>query len=133
MKVIVDTCVWSLALRRPGSQDNLETQTLINLINNFRVQMIGPIRQETLSGIASADQFTKLKTRLAAFPDLHIDSQDYEQAATFFNLCRKNGIQGSHTDFLICALAVNYKMLIFTTDKDFHSYEKILPIKLLSL
>ncbi len=129
MKVIVDTCIWSLALRRTNPQNNDVTEHLINLINDFRVQMIGPIRQEILSGISSSDQFTTLKTQLAAFPDLPIDSKDYEQAASFFNLCRKRGIQGSHTDFLICALAANYKMLIFTSDKDFNRYEKILPIK----
>jgi hypothetical protein len=29
-------------------------------------------------------------------------------AAQFFNLCRSRGIQGSNTDFLICACSVKW-------------------------
>jgi predicted nucleic acid-binding protein len=130
MKVIVDTCVWSPALRKPVEKNPILTQQLENLINDFRVQMIGPIRQELLSGIPTSDQFDKLKKNLGAFADLPISTDDYERAAVFFNLCRKKRIQGSHTDFLICALSVNHKMLIFTTDKDFYHYKKIIPIEL---
>lgn len=131
MKIIVDTCIWSLALRRQGNQKSPLVNDLINFINEFRVQMIGPIRQEILSGIATEQEFTKLKKYLTDFPDLFLNSSDYEQAASYFNLCRKNGIQGSHIDFLICSVAIKHKMQIFTTDKDFLSYKKILPISLI--
>ena len=83
------------------------------MIREGRVQMIGPIRQELLSGIKFAEQFKKLKKTLTYFPDLQIKSADYEKAAELFNLCRKSGIQGSNTDFLICAIAVNHNMTIF--------------------
>nr|AGS54022.1 PilT-like protein [uncultured bacterium contig00204]AGS54417.1 hypothetical protein [uncultured bacterium contig00180] len=51
-------------------------------------------------------------------------------AAEYSNICRKNGIQGSPTDFLLCAIACRYNMEIFTEDKDFLNYKKYLPIKL---
>jgi len=92
--------------------------------------MIGPIRQELLSGIKSTKQFALLKRKLSAFPDLPIQAKDYETAADFFNVCRKHGVRGSNTDFLICAVASNSNMEIFTTDKDFLRYKKYLPLQL---
>jgi predicted nucleic acid-binding protein len=104
LKVIVDTCVWSLALRRKTYSASPVAHELERLIKEFRVQMIGPIRQEILSGIRSKAQFNSLKDRLSNFPDVPVITEDYERAADFFNLCRAKGVQGSNTDFLICAV-----------------------------
>ncbi len=95
--------------------------------------MIGAIRQEILSGIRYLEQFNRLKERLQAFPNLDLREKDYELAAEFFNTCRSQGIQGSNTDFLICAAAVSRNYLIFTTDEDFEHFEAHIPIHLLSL
>ena len=130
MKIIVDTCIWSLALRRKNDNQLSEVQELKNLILDQRVQMIGPVRQELLSGIKSIRQFNTLKSYLFAFPDLLIRTQDYELAAEYFNTNRKYGIQGSNTDFLICALSHNYDMPVFTIDRDFTEYSKNIPIVL---
>jgi len=130
MKVIVDTCIWSLALRRDESKSNDLVDELSELISEVRVQLIGPIRQELLSGIKSKTQFNNLKKHLSAFPDLPLLSRDFELAAEFFNMARGKGIQGSNTDFIICSLAYSHKMSVFTTDKDFESYASVLPIKL---
>ena len=133
MKVIVDTCIWSLALRRGSSSRSPIVVELENLIKDFKVQMIGPIRQEILSGIRSQSQFKKLKKRLASFQDLPILTKDYEKAAEFCNLCMSKGIQGSNTDFLICAVATRNKFSLYTTDKDFQLFSKHIPIKLHSV
>lgn len=130
MKVIVDTCIWSYALRRDSQQQNHVVHELEELIGEIRVQLIGPVRQEILSGIKSNKQFQALKQNLKAFPDLEVTSDDYELAADFFNTARRKGIQGSNTDLLICALASRHKMSIFTTDNDFIHFEKHLPITL---
>jgi len=62
MKVLVDTCIWSLALRRKNhSATRIEIIELHELIKEVRVQLIGPVRQEILSGIKSKQQFSKLK------------------------------------------------------------------------
>jgi len=90
--------------------------------------MIGPIRQEILSGIRSKSQFKKLREHLESFPDLPILTEDYVTAAQFFNHCRSKGIQGSNTDFLICAVAVRNKFSIYTTDKDFELFSKYIQI-----
>ena len=107
-----------------------QAQELRQLIQDHRVQMIGPIRQEILSGIRNDSQFNKLKKHLESFPDLPILTNDYVRAAKFFNLCRSKGIQGSNTDFLICAVAVRNKLSIFSTDKDFELFSKHIKITL---
>jgi predicted nucleic acid-binding protein len=130
MKVLVDTSVWSLALRRNLPADGPEISELIELIREARVQMIGPVRQELLSGVKSQAQFHKLRNHLRPFPDFELTTRDYEHAAEFFNLCRSKGIQGSNTDFLICAIAAHHKLPIFTTDGDFTLFQIHLPITL---
>ncbi len=129
MKVLVDTSFWSLALRRSSLlKTRLSFMNWMNLINEVRVAIIGPIRQELLSGISSQAQFETLKGKLQAFEDLPLKQQDYEQAAVFYNICRKSGIQGSHVDFLICAVAAGREIPIFTSDKDFFLYAKHLDV-----
>jgi len=130
MKVIVDASVWSLALRREHEQAPAPVREILRLIHSHRVQLMGPIRQEILSGIRSDSQFIKLRMHLESFPDLPILTEDYVAAAQFFNRCRSKGVQGSNTDFLICAVALRNRFSIFTTDKDFQLFAKHIQIVL---
>jgi len=135
MNVLVDTSMWSLTFRRKKNQNPEElklTGELIELIREGRTIIIGPIRQELLSGIANKDQYLSLKAKLSAFEDIPIITHDYELAADFFNQCRQKGIQGSHIDFLICAVIHRNNIPIFTTDKDFERYSKHIEIALYS-
>lgn len=70
MKVLVDTCVWSLALRRSDASDGPEVFELMELVKELRVHLTGSVRQEILSGIKSTEQFTKLRDHIRPFPDL---------------------------------------------------------------
>lgn len=133
MKVIVDTSVCSLALRRQKQQNSLIVNRLRDLIADGRVVLLGAVRQEILSGIKYQEQFDKLRDRLRAFPDLKLDAEDYELAAEYFNICRRHGIQGANTDFLICATANRRNYEILTTDKDFINFSQYLPIVLTQL
>ena len=130
MKVIVDTSVWSLALRRSKDVEDKHVEELEELINEVRAQLIGPVRQELLNGIKSEKQYRVLKKHLRAFKDIALETEDYELAAEHFNTARKNGIQGSNTDFLLCAISVRHGMPIFTTDKDFINFQSVIPIEL---
>jgi predicted nucleic acid-binding protein len=131
MKVLVDTAVWSLALRRrnPAANESVRA-ALTSLVEEGRVVMIGPVRQEILSGIKEPAQFDRLREHFRVFPDIEIAQSDYEDAASFYNQCREKGIQGSNTDFLICAIAARNGLAIFTTDDDFTRFAKVLPILL---
>lgn len=130
MKVLVDTSIWSLALRRGSLKGHPLAKELAELIEEVRVQIIGPIRQELLSGIRSQKQFEKLRRHLSEFRDVALEAADFEKAAEFFNINRANGIQGSNTDFLICSVAYRRDMEIFTVDKDFERFQEYIPIKL---
>ena len=128
--VIVDTSVWSLALRRKQPSSDATTAELARLIDEGEALIAGPIRQELLSGVAAQPQFQLLRERLAAFPDLPIDTADYERAAMCFNQCRARGVQGSNTDYLICALALRLNLPVFSVDRDFGRYARVLGVRL---
>ncbi len=122
MKVLADSCVWSLMLRRRktavlNSEERFIHERLTEAIQDGRVVMIGPVRQEILSGIKHQDQFEKLRAALGAFPDAELTTSIYEEAARLFNLCRSRGVECGATDFLICALAIAKKWSILTNDQ----------------
>lgn len=132
MKVLVDTPIWSLAFRKKTADDadNISIRNLVDLIHDGRIAIIGSIRQEVLSGISDKNKFYELKNKMSAFSDYNIQTKDYEFAAECSNECRKNGIQGSHTDFLICSVALKNNWEIFTEDADFYEYKKYIPIRM---
>jgi predicted nucleic acid-binding protein len=135
MKILIDTPIWSKAFRRKKikSEDKSIVDSLKYLIDEFMEVIIGPIRQELLSGISDEVIFNDLKEKLKGFNDFPIETIDYELAAEYSNICRRNGIQGSNTDFLICAVAVRNNFEIFTMDDDFNQYKKYIPIKLFDI
>jgi hypothetical protein len=59
-----------------------------------------------------------------------VQTTAHERAAEFFNVCRSRGIQGSNTDFVICAVADRCGMAIPATDGDFPLFALHLPIQL---
>ena len=134
MMVLVDTPIWSLALRRRASHLSPAEAQLVaewrELVRQDRAVLLGIVRQEVLSGIASEQQYHRLRQALRAFADEPIVLNDYEQAAVCFNRCRAHGVQGSPIDFLICAIALRRGLPIFTTDADFIGYSRHLPIAL---
>ena len=132
MNVLVDTSVWSLALRRKGQNlkpsERQLVEELAELIREGRARVIGLVRQELLSGIKSTDQYEKLRNYLRSFPDEIVDTADYEQAAEAGNRCRAKGVVVSIVDILLCAVAMKREWAIFTTDPDFSNYSKVLPL-----
>ena len=132
--VLVDTSMWSLALRRrPADLDPTERAVVDEwaaLVRRGWVSMIGPIRQEILSGIRQTEVFRALQTTLADVPCLPISLGDYDRAAEFFNACRSNGITGGHGDMLICAASHRHRVALLTTDPDFARYARHVPFKL---
>lgn len=128
--VIVDTPIWSTALRRSGSAQPSVRNTLTTLIRSRGAILLGPIRQEILSGIKDKNQFEVMRSELQSFPDFSIVPEDYEEAAICFNRCRSQGIQGSNTDFLICAVSLRSKFEVFTNDRDFEKFASALDIHL---
>ncbi|MGO8818563.1 MAG: PIN domain-containing protein [Terriglobia bacterium] len=134
MNTLVDTSVWSLALRRQRRDLTAGEKSVVNeladLTREGRARIIGLIRQELLSGIRTPAQYKKLRVALRAFPDEPIATSDYEAAAGASNACRAKGIAASLVDALICQIAISREWNVFTTDSDFKTYATALPLKL---
>lgn len=131
--VIVDSDVWSEAFRKLTGEPSPEREMLAELVAAGRVQMLGCIRQEVLQGIKHAEVFGRIRQSLRPYPDWPVSTPEYELAAEFFNTCRSKGIQGSTTDFLICACSVTSGLPILTRDKDFQLYAQHLPLTLVQV
>ena len=121
MKVIVDTCVWSLSLRRSDkARLNAGEQRMLaelrQAIQGRRAAIIGPIRQEVLSGVRDRAVFAKTRELLDPFRDEEITPEDYVEAARLFNLCRDSGVECGAVDILICAVAFRLQCDILTSD-----------------
>ncbi len=121
MNVLVDTSVWSLALRRHAQDLSPAEVTVVGefteLIKEGRTRVIGA-------------HYEKLRAILRSFPDEPINMEDYETAAKLSNNCRSKGIAVSVPDMVICALALTRGWSVFTNDPDFENYKNILQIKL---
>jgi predicted nucleic acid-binding protein len=134
VNLLVDTSIWSLALRRKAHELNpverAAVAELTNLVKEGRARIIGLVRQELLSGIKTAGQYEKLRAVLRSFPDEPVSTADYEAAAKAGNECRARGVAVSVSDMLICAVAMARDWSIFAADPDFNSYARILPLKL---
>ena len=132
--VLVDTPVWSLSLRRRAidlsPSERRVTQSLYDLVRHSRVKLLGPTRQEVLSGIREESQFLRIRDHLRGFANVELDASDYEEAARASKQCRRHGIAGSPVDLLMCAVALRHGWQVFTTDRDFARYAEVLPIEL---
>ncbi len=134
MKVVVDTPVWSLALRRKRknlSPDEKQLdRELAELIRDGNAVIIGSVRQEVLSGLRDQAVFERLRAYLRSFQDEPLTVKDYEEAAHCNNRCRSAGVAGTAVDFLVCSVAIRRGFEIFPTDDDFGLYAEHLPIAL---
>jgi len=134
MNVLVDSNIWSIGLRRDHSRLN-ELQLLLKsefnqLFDNGDIVLIDPVRQEVLSGVKQKDHYDRLRIRLRSVPSEPLVMEDYEEAARIYNQCASMGIAAYSVDCLICAAALRNDWLIFTLDKDFGQFKKIVGLKL---
>jgi predicted nucleic acid-binding protein len=134
--ILIDTPVWSLALRRNpqdlSPRERQLKQLWYEIVDDGRAQLIGSVRQELLSGLREESQFQRLRDYLRDFPDTPMVTDDYEEAARASNRCRSVGIAASPVDMLMCAVARRHGWEILTADKVFSHYARVLEIRLLT-
>lgn len=134
MIVLVDTPIWSLALRRRAADLSAADKRLVaeweRLIRRRQVVVVGPVRQELLSGVRDPVVFERLRLKLRPFEDVPLTTEDFEEAARCYNRCRAGGVTGSAVDCLLCAVSIRLDLSVFTTDEDFRLFSKCLPIRL---
>ncbi len=131
MKILVDTSIWSLALRRQPGIVNPEAVVLKTLIEQGEdICLLGIILQEVLQGIKNPKDFHALKEYFEAFPLIGLTREDYIEAAELKNHLIKNGKQAGTIDALIASAAISYNCRLFTSDEDFGHIAKYSKLKL---
>lgn len=133
VRVVVDTSVLSLALRRRNSQHadvRLARTVVADLASRGDLILVPPVRQELLTGVRSRPEFVEMRNALRAFPDEPMSFRDYERAAEMSNIALSAGIRAAPTDLLICAVSEREAAGILATDRDFEHLQPILGIRL---
>ena len=127
MSLLVDTSVWSLALRRDRPSGR-EVDALRGGIERGEVVLTGIILQEILQGFPNAERTRRLADHLAPFPLLALHRGDYVYAAEIRNKCRAKGVAISTVDAQIAAAAINHRCALLTADADFAGRRASLPL-----
>jgi hypothetical protein len=134
VSVLVDTSIWSVALRRRRERLQTAERAAVTewsaLVREGRACLMGPIRQEILSGVRTDSQFDLLRTRLEPFPNLAVLDTDYVEAARLYNRCRRHGLSGTPIDLLICTVAIRLNLPVFSLDSDFYNAARWAPIRI---
>lgn len=132
MRVLVDTSVWSLAVRRKVKSPEPQAVQLRDLIAaGHSVFLTGIILTEVLSSIRHDEQMIKIRELLEAFPILELDRQGYAEAAQLSSRCRRKGVQASTIDSLIAQTAITHECFLLSADQDFQHIAQHCNLKLL--
>ena len=133
VNVLVDTSVWSLALRRDTPPDIKETQILARCLGRQDVLFTtGIILQELLQGFRGPKQRERLIEHFSSLPLIVPDLSDYIAAATLQTTCRGKGIQIGTIDALLAQLAIGHDLEFLTTDHDFSLMARHVPLRILT-
>lgn len=120
MTLLVDTSVWSLALRRDASASEPEVRQLKDaLLGDDVVVTSGLILQELLQGFSGPKSRAQIIERLAALPLLQPDRDDHVAAADLRDTCRRAGVQVGTIDALLAQLCIRHDLMLLSTDNDF--------------
>ncbi len=131
MSLLVDTSVWSLALRRDGSTSAPEVQALLDaLAGSDWVVTTGLVLQELLQGFHGPRAAAAIIERFAALPIIAPDRQDHIAAAEVRNTCRRAGVQVGTIDALLVQLCGRHDLTLLSTDQDFAHAARHVPFKL---
>jgi hypothetical protein len=130
MTLLVDTSVWSLALRRDRPSDHPVVATLRSALEGGEaVLLTGIVLQELLQGIRGPKGREALLERFAALPLVTPDRQDHVEAAALHTACRRKGLQVGTIDALLAQLCLRHDLTLLTTDGDFSGIAKVAPLR----
>jgi predicted nucleic acid-binding protein len=120
MTLLVDTSVWSLALRRDAESALPEVVQLKHaLFGSELVVGTGLVLQELLQGFSGPKARAQIVDRLGSLPLLQPDRDDHVDAAALRNTCRRAGVKLGTIDALLARLCIRHELTLLTTDKDF--------------
>ena len=130
MTLLVDTSVWSLALRRDAQVQAPEVQALIDALGGADVVVTtGLVLQELLQGFSGPKDASAIVERFGALALIRPERDDYIAAAGIRNTCRRSGVQIGTVDALIAQLCISNDLTLLTTDQDFTRAAKHCKLK----
>ena len=130
MTLMVDTSVWSLALRRDPISAAPQVRALRSALEGEEIVVTtGLVLQELLQGFAGPRARKDIIERFAALPLLGPDRQDHIDAAELRNSCRRAGVQVGTIDALLAQLCIRFDLTLLTTDNDFVHAAAHCPLK----
>jgi predicted nucleic acid-binding protein len=131
MTLLVDTSVWSLALRRDGAVTTPEVAALREAIEGSDVVVTtGLVLQELLQGFNGPKDRQAIMDRFGALPLIQPDREDHVAAAEVRNACRRSGVQMGTIDALLIQLCGRHDLTLLSADKDFSNAAAFVPFKL---
>jgi len=131
MSLLVDTSVWSLALRRDRPQSSPAIDELVRALGGTDIVVTtGLILQELLQGVVPDRARTQIIERFASMPLIEPDRDDYIAAAGLRNRCRRAGVQLGTIDALIAALAIRHDHTLLSADRDFAHASPHIPLRI---
>jgi predicted nucleic acid-binding protein len=131
MNLLVDTSVWSLALRRSAAAaTEPEVHALKQaLAGAAQVVTTGLILQELLQGFSGPKAASQIVESFASFSLIQPTREDHIAAADLRNTCRQAGVQVGTVDALIAQLCIRCDLTLLSTDQDFVHAAKHCPLK----
>ena len=131
MSLLVDTSVWSLALRRDGSSSAPQVAALVKAIESGEsILTTGLVLQELLQGFSGPKAREQILDRFSALPLLVPDRADHVEAAALRNTCRRHGVQIGTIDALLAQLCIRHSLLMLSSDQDFQGIAKHCALRL---
>ena len=132
MKVVVDTSVWSLSLRKKGPADHEAVSKLASLLDDGEEVLItGTILQEVLQAFRHPATARKVARYFEPLPLVELARSDYAAAAALHRRCASRGVTASTTDCQIAQAAISRNCPLLTTDRDFARIARCSDLKLL--
>lgn len=132
MKILVDTSVWSLVLRRKNP-DLQSIELFKSLSQTHELMVTGIIVQEVLSSIADKSVFDSIKAAIASMHCIEPEMEDYVFAAELSGRLKTKGVSSKTIDLLLASVAIRRNLAFLTQDKDFDHIAKVEKINVLKL
>jgi hypothetical protein len=131
VRVLVDTSVWSLSLRRTGPVDHPTVRKLQALLKGHEdLVLTGTILQEVLQAFRDDSTVRRVAASLEPFPLLPLGRPHYVAAARLHRQCAAHGVAASTIDCQIAAAALEHGCLLLTADDDFRRIAEYTPLRL---
>jgi predicted nucleic acid-binding protein len=131
VNILVDTSVWSLAIRRDSPANCREVARLrVALEGGEGIFTTGLILQELLQGFNGPKAKSKILKTFLPLPLVIPERKDHVDAAELKIKLRQKGIQAGTIDVLLVQLCLRHGLSMLSTDRDFVHIAKHIPLSL---